>query len=250
MAEGTRQSINQKLARFFKVGLHYGHKKKEWNPKMVPFLFYSFPEVNREYHFINLYETQKYLNKACRYLRAASLKKKVILFVGTKKRLASAIQQEAMRCGAFYVNYRWLGGMLTNWKTIQKRIRRLRVLETLQAYGILNYYPKKESAKLKRELEKLNNYLAGIKNMPYLPDVVVLIDQEHELTAIKECKTLKIPIISIIDSNSNPDLVDLGIPGNDDSVKAIRYVLHRLARAIAGHQQSQNNKLLAQVALN
>ena len=95
MAEGTRQTINQKLARFFKVGLHYGHKKKEWNPKMVPFLFHSFPEVNREYHFINLYETQKYLNKACRYLRAASLKRKVILFVGTKKRLASAIQQEA-----------------------------------------------------------------------------------------------------------------------------------------------------------
>jgi small subunit ribosomal protein S2 len=248
MAEVERQTINQKLARFFKVGLHYGHKKKEWNPKMVPFLFYSFPEVDREHHFINLYETQKYLNKACRYLRAASLKKKIILFVGTKRRLATTIQQEAMRCGAFYVNYRWLGGMLTNWKTIQKRIRRLKVLETLQAYGILNYYPKKESAKLKRELEKLNNYLIGIKNMPYLPDVVVLIDQEHELTAIKECKTLQIPIISIIDSNSNPDLVDLGIPGNDDSVKAIRYILHRLARAIAGSQQS--SKIFSQLVSN
>nr|YP_010451122.1 ribosomal protein S2 [Vischeria punctata]AOW70898.1 ribosomal protein S2 [Vischeria sp. CAUP Q 202]UTV00903.1 ribosomal protein S2 [Vischeria punctata] len=240
MAEIIRQTINQKLARFFKVGLHYGHKKKEWNPKMVPFLFYSFPEVDREHHFINLYETQKYLNKACRYLRAAAIKKKIILFVGTKRRLATTIQQEAMRCGAFYVNYRWLGGMLTNWKTIQKRIRRLKVLETLQAYGILNYYPKKESAKLKRELEKLNNYLIGIKNMPCLPDVVVLIDQEHELTAIKECKTLNIPIISIIDTNSNPDLVDLGIPGNDDSVKAIRYILQRLARAIGGSQQEFN----------
>jgi small subunit ribosomal protein S2 len=243
MAEEISQITNQKLARFFKVGLHYGHKKKEWNPKMVPFLFYSFPEVDREHHFINLYETQKYLNKACHYLRAASLKRKVILFVGTKKRLANAIQQEAMRCGAFYVNYRWLGGMLTNWKTIQKRIRRLKVLETLQAYGILNYYPKKQSALLKRELEKLNNYLAGIKNMPYLPDVVVLIDQEHELTAIKECKKLRIPIISMIDTNSNPDLVDIGIPGNDDSVKAIRYILYRLAKAIAGG--SQNTKIAA-----
>jgi small subunit ribosomal protein S2 len=243
MAEEISQITNQKLARFFKVGLHYGHKKKEWNPKMVPFLFYSFPEVNREHHFINLYETQKYLNKACHYLRAASLKRKVILFVGTKKRLASAIQHEAMRCGAFYVNYRWLGGMLTNWKTIQKRIRRLKVLETLQAYGILNYYPKKQSALLKRELEKLNNYLAGIKNMPYLPDVVVLIDQEHELTAIKECKKLRIPIISMIDTNSNPDLVDIGIPGNDDSVKAIRYILYRLAKSIAG--VNQNVKLAA-----
>lgn len=233
MAEAISQITNQKLARFFKVGLHYGHKKKEWNTKMVPYLFYSSPEVDREHHFINLYETQKYLDKACRYLRAASLKGKVILFVGTKRRLANTIQQEAMKCGAFYVNYRWLGGMLTNWKTIKKRIRRLKVLKTLQSYGILNYYPKKESALLKRELEKLDNYLAGIKNMPYLPDVVVLIDQEHELTAIKECKKLGIPIISMIDTNSNPDLVDIGIPGNDDSVKAIRYVLSRLAKAIS-----------------
>lgn len=232
-----QKTINQKLARFFKVGLHYGHKKKEWNPKMLPFLFYSFPEIDKEYNFINLYETQKYLSKASRYLRSASIKGKVILFVGTKKRLASAIQQEAMRCGAYYVNYRWLGGMLTNWKTIQKRIRRLRILETLQTYGILNYYPKKESAKLKRELEKLNHYLTGIKNMPYLPDIVILIDQEYELTAIKECKTLKIPIISILDSNSNPDLVDIGIPGNDDSVKATRYILNRLSRAVIGQQQ-------------
>jgi small subunit ribosomal protein S2 len=242
MADAISQITNQKLARFFKVGLHYGHKKKEWNPKMVPFLFYSFPEVDREHHFINLYETQKYLNKACHYLRAASLKKKVILFVGTKRRLSSTIQQEAMRCGAFYVNYRWLGGMLTNWKTIQKRIRRLKILETLQSYGILNYYPKKQSALLKRELEKLNNYLAGIKNMPYLPDVVVLIDQEHELTAIKECRKLKIPIISMIDTNSNPDLVDIGIPANDDSVKAIRYVLYRLSRAITGPKLINNKK--------
>lgn len=233
MAEAISQTTNQKLARFFKVGLHYGHKRKEWNPKMVPFLFYSFPEVDREHHFINLYETQKYLSKACQYVRAASLKQKVILFVGTKRRLATTIQQEAMRCGAFYVNYRWLGGMLTNWKTIQKRIRRLKVLETLQAYGILNYYPKKQSALLKRELSKLNHYLEGIKNMPYLPDVVVLIDQEHELTAIKECKKLKIPVISMIDTNSNPDLIDIGIPGNDDSVKAIRFILYRLAKAIA-----------------
>ena len=242
MADAISQITNQKLARFFKVGLHYGHKKKEWNPKMVPFLFYSFPEVDREHHFINLYETQKYLNKACHYLRAASLKKKVILFVGTKRRLSSTIQQEAMRCGAFYVNYRWLGGMLTNWKTIQKRIRRLKILETLQSYGILNYYPKKQSALLKRELEKLNNYLAGIKNMPYLPDVVILIDQEHELTAIKECRKLKIPIISMIDTNSNPDLVDIGIPANDDSVKAIRYVLYRLSRAITGPKLINNKK--------
>nr|YP_009551082.1 ribosomal protein S2 [Pseudellipsoidion edaphicum]QAA12016.1 ribosomal protein S2 [Pseudellipsoidion edaphicum] len=234
MADTLSQTTNKKLARFFKVGLHYGHKKKEWNPKMVPFLFYSFPEVDKEHHFINLYETQKYLNKACHYLRAASLKRKVILFVGTKRRLSNTIQQEAMRCGAFYVNYRWLGGMLTNWKTIQKRIRRLKILETLQSYGILNYYPKKQSALLKRELEKLNNYLAGIKNMPYLPDVVILIDQEHELTAIKECRKLNIPIISMIDTNSNPDLIDIGIPANDDSVKAIRYVLYRLSRAIIG----------------
>jgi small subunit ribosomal protein S2 len=242
MADSISQITNQKLARFFKVGLHYGHKKKEWNPKMVPFLFYSFPEVDKEHHFINLYETQKYLNKACHYLRAASIKRKIILFVGTKRRLSTTIQQEAMRCGAFYVNYRWLGGMLTNWKTIQKRIRRLKILETLQSYGILNYYPKKQSALLKRELEKLNNYLAGIKNMPYLPDVVVLIDQEHELTAIKECRKLKIPIISMIDTNSNPDLVDIGIPANDDSVKAIRYILYRLSRAITGPKLINNNK--------
>lgn len=233
MSEQLFQQMNPKLARFFRAGLHYGHKKKEWNTKMFPFLFHSFTQKNTRNHFINLYETQKYLNRAAKYLRQSSANKKIILFVGTKKRFASTVQQEAMKCGAFYINYRWLGGMLTNWKTIQKRIRRLKVLETLESYGILNYYPKKEASNLKRELEKLSNYLGGIKNMKYLPDVVVLIDQKHELTAIKECKTLQIPVISLIDTNCDPDLVDIGIPGNDDSVKAVRYILHRLGRAIS-----------------
>jgi small subunit ribosomal protein S2 len=238
MIETSEQKINPKLARFFKAGLHYGHKKKEWNPKMVPFLYHSLMTANKEHHFINLFETQKYLTQACHYLRVAAANKKIIAFVGTKRRYAKTIQHQAMRCGAFYINYRWLGGMLTNWKTIQKRIRRLKVLETFQAYGILNYYPKKESARLKRELTKLNNYLAGIKNMPYLPDVVVVIDQKHELTAIKECKKLNIPIISILDTNCNPDLVDIGIPGNDDSVKSVRYILRKLSRAIANEANS------------
>ena len=221
-----------------------GIKKKEWNPKMLPFLFHSYMKKNKKYHFIDVRETRKYLIQASNYLRFASAKKKVIAFIGSKQRYRRLIRSQARKCGAFYINYRWLGGMLTNWKVIKKRIHRLKVLETFHSYGIINYYPKKESARLKRELIKLKNYLCGIKNMPYLPDVVVILHQKYEMNAIKECKKLQIPIISINDTNCDPDLTHIGIPGNDDSRKSLKFILKRLVWSIKNPPQLKSNQTL------
>lgn len=235
MVKKVTKKINRKLAQFLKVGLHLGHKKNQWNPKMLRYIYKS----QRDYHIIDLYQTQKCLERACDYAKKATRKNKQFLFVGTRKPIAKIIENEAKRCGAFYINYRWLGGILTNWSTIQKRISRLNFLETLEAYNIFKDYPKKEAAQLKRELDKLRKYLTGIKKMSQLPDVVFLIDQQREMTAIKECKKLGIPIISIVDTNCDPDLISIPIPGNDDSVKAIKFVLHKLVTNICFEQKTK-----------
>lgn len=233
MVKKITENINKELAQYLKVGLHLGHKKNQSNPKMLRYIH----KLQRDYHIIDLHQTQKALEEACEYSRKAARKKKKFLFVGTRKPIAKIIESEANRCGAFYVNYRWLGGILTNWSTIQKRIARLNFLETLEAYDILKYYQKKEAAKLKRELDKLKKYLQGVKKMSSLPDIVFLVDQRREVTAIKECNKLGIPIISIVDTNCDPDLISLPIPGNDDSVKAIKFVLNKLATNICMEQK-------------
>lgn len=230
--KNSKDKIKIRLKKYIKLGLHYGHLKKEWNAKMVRYLNTSLFKFDPKKHYIKLAATEEQLRKARLYLQKARCKGKIILFVGTRKRISKMLKKRALSCRSFYVNYRWLGGMLTNWRTIRKRIRRLRVLEMLEKYHTLEYYPKKESSRLRRELTRLKIYLEGIKKMSYLPDVVIFVDQKHEMTAIKECRKLKIPTISLIDSNCDPDLCEIGIPGNDDSLRGIDYILYRLSKAI------------------
>jgi small subunit ribosomal protein S2 len=183
-------------------------------------------------HIIDLVQTAQLIEEAYAYMKAASENGKRVLFVGTKRQAAGIIAQEAKRCGAFYINQRWLGGMLTNWETIKTRVERLKELETLQDSGNLDRRPKKEASMLRRELEKLQKYLGGIKNMNKIPDIVVVIDQRREHNAIQECRKLNIPIVSLLDTNCDPQTVDLPIPANDDAIRSIKLIVGKLADAI------------------
>ncbi len=183
-------------------------------------------------HIIDLVQTSQLLTNACEFVRKASQEGKRFLFVGTKRQAASVVCQEAERCGAYYINQRWLGGILTNWFTIKTRVERLKDLEQKEESGYLDQLPKKEAASLRRELEKLRKNLNGIKNMKRLPDLVVIIDQKRESTAIQECIKLKIPVISILDTNCDPDLTDIPIPANDDAIRSIKLILGKLADSI------------------
>lgn len=183
-------------------------------------------------HIIDLVQTAQLLEDAYDYLRSAAEAGKKFLFVGTKRQAAAIIAQEADRCGAYYVNQRWLGGMLTNWTTIKTRVERLKELENLEESGNLDLRPKKEGAMLRRELFKLRKYLGGIKGMRKVPDIVILVDQRREYTAVQECHKLDLPIVSLLDTNCDPDAVDVPIPANDDAIRSIKLILGKLADAI------------------
>ena len=180
------------LAELLEAGVHFGHQAKRWNPKMFPYIYTERNGI----HIIDLVQTAQLLTEAYSFLEKASEEKKSILFVGTKRQAAGIIAQEAERCGAFYINRRWLGGMLTNWVTIKSRVERLKVLEQQETSGIIEQLPKKEAAVLRKELDKLQLQLGGIKNMEKLPDIVVIVDQKREITAIQECMKLGIPTIA------------------------------------------------------
>lgn len=231
------------LAELLEAGVHFGHQSRRWNPKMFPYIYAERNNI----HIIDLVQTAQLLTQACDFVRKASEEGKQFLFVGTKRQAASVIAQEAERCGAYYVNQRWLGGILTNWFTIRTRVERLKDLEQKEESGYLDQLPKKETAMLRRELEKLRKNLTGIKNMKRLPDLVVIVDQKRESTAVQECITLGIPIISILDSNCDPDLTDVPIPGNDDAIRSIKLIIGKLADSIAegnkGHLSSSDNEL-------
>nr|BBK20527.1 ribosomal protein S2 [Cryptomonas sp. SAG 977-2f] len=216
------------LAELLEAGVHFGHQARKWNPKMFPYIYAERNGI----HIIDLVQTSQLLTHACEYVRKASQEGKKFLFVGTKRQAASVVSQEAERCGASYVNQRWLGGILTNWFTIRTRIERLKELEQQEENGYLDHLPKKEASSLRRELEKLRKNLSGIKRMRCLPDVVIVVDQKRENTAIQECKTLKIPVISILDTNCNPDLTDIPIPANDDAIRSIKLIISKLADSI------------------
>jgi small subunit ribosomal protein S2 len=192
-------------------------------------------------HIIDLVQTAQLLTQACDFVRKASESGKKFLFVGTKRQAAAVISQEADRCGAYYVNQRWLGGILTNWFTIRTRVERLKDLEQKEESGYLDQLPKKETATLRRELEKLRKNLNGIKNMKRLPDLVIIVDQKRENTAVQECITLGIPIISLLDSNCDPDLTDVPIPGNDDAIRSIKLIIGKLADSICEGNQGQSS---------
>nr|YP_010537038.1 ribosomal protein S2 [Ditylum brightwellii]UYC30825.1 ribosomal protein S2 [Ditylum brightwellii] len=216
------------LAQFLEAGVHFGHKAYRWNPKMFPYIYTERNNI----HILDLVQSAQLLKEANSYLQSAAEQKKTFLFVGTKRQASALIAQEAKRCNCYYVNHRWLGGMLTNWVTLKSRIARLKKLEQDEVDEIFNLLPKKEASLRRKELEKLRKHLNGIKDMERIPDVVIIVDQKREMTAIRECQTLNIPIVSILDTNCDPDLVDIPIPGNDDAVRSIKLILQSLTDSI------------------
>lgn len=216
------------LAQMMEAGVHFGHQTRRWNPKMSPFIYTSRNGV----HIIDLVQTAQLMEDAYSYMRTAAEQGKKFLFIGTKRQAAGIVAQEATRCGAYYINQRWLGGMLTNWATIKTRVERLKELERREESGGLALLPKKEAAVLRREMEKLQKYLGGIKAMRKIPDVVVIVDQRREYNAVQECLKLNIPIVSLLDTNCDPDVVDIPIPANDDAIRSIKLIVGKLADAI------------------
>ena len=210
------------------AGVHFGHQTRFWNPKMKPFIFGARNNV----HIINLEKTVPMFDDALNYLSSVASKKGKILFVGTKRAATEAVKEAAVNCEQFYVNHRWLGGMLTNWKTVRQSIKRLKDLEAQSLDGTFEKLTKKEALMRTREMEKLEKSLGGIKDMGGLPDVLFVIDADHEHIAIKEANNLGIPVVSIVDTNSNPDGVDYIIPGNDDAIRAVQLYLNAAADSI------------------
>ena len=211
-----------------KAGVHFGHQTRYWNPKMKPFIFGARNKV----HIINLEQTVPMFNNALAELHKISARKGKILFVGTKRAASEAVKESALSCDQFFVNHRWLGGMLTNWKTVRQSIKRLKDLETQSQDGTFDKLTKKEALMRGRELAKLENSLGGIKDMGGLPDALFVIDADHEHIAIKEANNLGIPVFAIVDTNSDPDGVDFVIPGNDDAIRAVSLYLGAVAATV------------------
>lgn len=221
MAQVTMRELLQ-------AGAHFGHQTRFWNPKMAPYIF----GARNKIHIINLEHTVPALNDALTFANRIASQKNKVLFVGTKRAAAPIIAEHAARAGMPYVNHRWLGGMLTNWKTIRQSIKRLKDLETMTADGTLAKLTKREQLEMTREMEKLERSLGGIKDMGGLPDAMFVIDVDHEATAIAEARKLGIPVIGVVDTNSNPQGVDYVIPGNDDAIRAIQLYVSSMANAI------------------
>ena len=219
---------NISLSQLLEAGVHFGHKSYRWNPKMFPYIY---SEVNN-IHILDLVQSATLLNEATNYLNKISREKKTVLFIGTKRQASTIIAQEAKRCNSYYVNHRWLGGILTNWVTLKERIGRLKNLEKQEVENTFDLLTKKEASLRRKELQKLRKHLDGIKEMEQLPDVAIIIDQKREMLAVRECRKLGIPIISILDTNCDPDLVDIPIPGNDDAVRSIKLILRTLTNSI------------------
>ena len=219
---------NISLSELLEAGVHFGHKSYRWNPKMFPYIY---NEINN-IHILDLVQSATLLNKATKILKQYAEEEKTFLFIGTKRQASTLISQEAERCNSFYVNHRWLGGMLTNWTTLKGRIAKLKDLEQQEVDNTFDILTKKEASLRRKELEKLKKHLNGIKNMQKIPDVAIIVDQKREMTAIRECKKLGIPIVSILDTNCDPDLVDIPIPGNDDAVRSIKLILKALTDSI------------------
>ena len=211
-----------------KAGVHFGHQTRYWNPKMKPFIFGARNKV----HIINLEKTVPMFNEALAELNKIASRKGKILFVGTKRAASEAVKDAALSCDQFFVNHRWLGGMLTNWKTVRQSIKRLKDLETQSQDGTFDKLTKKEALMRTRELDKLENSLGGIKDMGGLPDALFVIDADHEHIAIKEANNLGIPVFAIVDTNSDPDGVDFVIPGNDDAIRAVSLYLNAVAATV------------------
>ncbi len=223
------------MKQLLEAGVHFGHQTRRWNPKMKEYIF---TERNGIY-IIDLQKTVKKIDEAYYFVRDLAMEGKSILFVGTKKQAQESIEQEAKRCEMFYVNQRWLGGMLTNFKTIQGRIAQLRKIEKMEAEGDFALLPKKEVIKLKAEQEKLEKNLGGIKDMKKLPGALFVVDPRKEHIAILEAKTLGIPVVAIVDTNCDPDEADYPIPGNDDAIRAVKLIASKMADAVLEGKQGE-----------
>jgi len=216
------------MKQLLEAGVHFGHQTRKWNPKMSKYIFNSRNDI----HIINLEDTVVLIDKAYDYIKEMASQGKTILFVGTKKQAQKAIEDEAKRCGMYYINSRWLGGTLTNFKTIRSRIERLNKLNTMEKVGEFNLLPKKEVIKLKAERDKLEKNLGGIKEMTKLPDVLFVVDTKKEHIAVTEAKSLGIPVVALLDTNCDPEPIDYVIPGNDDAIRAVSLIAGAMANAV------------------
>ena len=223
------------MKQLLEAGVHFGHQTRRWNPKMATYIF---TERNGIY-IIDLQKTVKKLDEAYMFVRDIAAEGGSILFVGTKKQAGDSVREEAERCGMHYVNARWLGGMMTNFKTIRRRINRLSQLRAMEADGTFDLLPKKEVIKLNLEIEKLEKFLGGLKNMDKLPSALFIVDPRKERIAVAEAKKLGIPIVAIVDTNCDPDEIDYVIPGNDDAIRAVKLISSAMADAVIEGRQGQ-----------
>lgn len=231
------------MKQLLEAGVHFGHQTRRWNPKMSRFIF---TERNGIY-IIDLQKTVKKVEEAYKFVKEVAETGKPILFVGTKKQAQEAIKEEAERCGMYFVNERWLGGMLTNHQTIQTRIKKLRELEKMEEEGVFEVLPKKEVIKLNAEKEKLEKYLGGIKDMPELPGAIFVVDPRKENIAIQEAHRLGIPVVGIVDTNCDPDELDFPIPGNDDAIRAVKLITGAMATAVIEGRQGAEEEVVEEV---
>ncbi|HOP86039.1 MAG TPA: 30S ribosomal protein S2 [Syntrophorhabdaceae bacterium] len=219
---------NLTIKQLLEAGVHFGHQTKRWNPKMKPYIF----GARNGIYIIDLQKTLKMFKDAYNFVKEVASRNEHILFVGTKKQAQEAIKEEAIRCGAFYVNERWLGGTMTNFQTIEKSIERLKKFEELRQSEIYKMLPKKEAIRIDRQIEKLEKNIGGIKGMDRLPGILYVVDPKKEYIAVKEAKKLGIPTVGIVDTNCDPDDIDFVIPGNDDAIRAIKLITMKIADAV------------------
>ena len=224
------------MKQLLEAGVHFGHQTRRWDPRMAEYIF----QARNGIHIIDLQKTSKKLDEAYAFLKEQAEEGKTVLFVGTKKQAQECMKEAAIKCGMFYVDQRWLGGMLTNFETIRTRVQRLKDLEAMQEDGTFDVLPKKEVILLKKEMEKLERNLGGIKDMEELPGVIFLVDPKKERIAILEARKLDIPVIGLVDTNCNPEDVDYAIPGNDDAIRAVKLIADVMANAVIEGRQGES----------
>jgi len=229
------------MKQLLEAGVHFGHQTRRWNPKMARYIY---TERNGIY-IIDLQETVRKLEEAYRFVKETVQNGGTILFVGTKKQAQETVREEAERCGMFYVNQRWLGGTLTNFQTIKSRLKRLAELDEMEARGVLERLPKKEALQLRKEKQKLERFLTGIRRMDRLPSALFVIDPRKEKIAVSEARKLGIKVVAIVDTNCDPDEVDYVIPGNDDAIRAVRLITHKIADAVLEAREGQEGEAAA-----
>ena len=224
------------MKQLLEAGVHFGHQTRRWNPKMAKYIFTERNGI----HVIDLQQTVKYADQAYDFMRDAAANDAVVLFVGTKKQAADAVAEEAVRAGQYFINHRWLGGTLTNWGTIQKRIARLKEIKRMEEDGTFEVLPKKEVALLNKQRARLEKFLGGIEDMPRIPDVMYVVDPHKEQIAVKEAKKLGIPVVAMVDTNTDPDDIDVIIPANDDAIRAVKLITAKMADAVIEGRQGED----------